>query len=283
VKPEPGKEVKKGVVIEEILKNQKRGQLMGSIISFPFLCIINIALMRASYELAHGCEVSLDDLPVLVNGDDCLTAYRHPSFPKIWEGLGRVTGLTKSVGKTYDSLYFCCINSMFYVRQRNGLWKEVPYVNMGLLYGVKGSDQSDKDTAKAAVLQLGPIHKELLRLAGDDTALKAALTERFVYFNHKTLKTFKGPWNLPTYLCGLGLNHSVPTKRERQVITWLRMKYGEGTEVPRATTDVEWRLHNKVKDYMKEKNPLLNEYRFKKYAGEEGYGKAYVALLLSVV
>jgi hypothetical protein len=153
---------------------QKNGQLMGSVLSFPILCIANLlcywntlriyqwllenslqslagssptgafalyldelkifdtlspadALLRFETSLlrtfAERCPIDynptrLQDLPVLVNGDDIL--FRSNSlFNAIWENYGyTLAGFQKSVGKNYLSRSYLTINSeCFHVTQ----------------------------------------------------------------------------------------------------------------------------------------------------------------------
>jgi len=51
---------------------QKRGQLMGSVLSFPILCIVNATILRLTEELLTGKKVSLRRLRAVVNGDDAV-------------------------------------------------------------------------------------------------------------------------------------------------------------------------------------------------------------------
>jgi hypothetical protein len=259
-------------------KKQKRGQLMGSIISFPFLCLINAALMRTSFEQAHLLKISLKNLPVVVNGDDCLTAYTSPGFPKIWEHNGTVMGLTKSVGKTYDSDSFCCINSQFFLLKR-GLWKVVPFINLGLLYGLKRS--SIGDSLSADVTELGGLCDKLKEQSrGLD---QGKIMRAFIHKNGNTLRTFEGSWSLPIWATGLGLFNETPSKFDLKRVTALKQMYNRGERVPKKRTDVEWCLHNRIMDEIKDKTSgLVVEYNYEGYKGDEDYGNKYIALAYAI-
>lgn len=124
-------------------KPQTEGQLMGSIISFPFLCIANAAMCRYAMELAGGCIYRVRDLPfkgcgplapLLINGDDCLLRIKKLLGRKLWEAVTRIGGLETSIGKTYFSDTFCTINSTIF-ENRDGIWTEAKYVNLGLMVG----------------------------------------------------------------------------------------------------------------------------------------------------
>lgn len=231
--------------------------------------------MRTSYEQAHYTTVTLKKLPVVVNGDDCLTAFTNPQFPKIWEINGKVMGLTKSIGKTYASGAFCCINSQFFVLQA-GLWKYVPFINLGILYGQKRSGSGDdKETDP---LELGALYAKLQEQAkGLDNE---KLTERFIYYNMKTLRTYNGPWNLPIWACGLGIESMRdPSYDDRLRVTALKQMYNKGESVPKKMGNNEWSLHNTImKEIHKQTDNLVGTYNFNKYTGQEDYGKKYIQM-----
>jgi len=83
---------------------QERGQLMGNLLSFPLLCLVNYL----GFRFFSGCKG-----PVRVNGDD-IVFRGTPREAKLWmEGVSRA-GLTLSRGKTLvDARYFTLNSSMF--------------------------------------------------------------------------------------------------------------------------------------------------------------------------
>jgi len=89
---------------------QKNGQLMGSPLSFPVLCSINVAAYWCALEEYTGRSFPLDDLPVLVNGDDILFR-ANPAFYEVWNGWVRDVGFTLSLGKNYLARDVFTINS----------------------------------------------------------------------------------------------------------------------------------------------------------------------------
>jgi hypothetical protein len=131
-------------VIDPVI--QQRGQLMGSIFSFPLLCVINLCtwLMTSLRFYRHvytpdsrNLEELIRDAPVLINGDDIL--FRSPSrrFTDVWEYYASCAGFRLSVGKTYYSKKFAIVNSTYYSEYSQSV---IPYVNMGILYGKKKGD-----------------------------------------------------------------------------------------------------------------------------------------------
>jgi hypothetical protein len=144
---------------------QKRGQLMGSPVSFPVLCIINAAVIWASI----GPDLPFKKVQMVINGDDCLFQCSEAQRQS-WAAIAEDAGLLPSVGKTYFSNWFLMINSTLFdgldtepvevhcggkelaaVDDRHQvMWKEVPYLNLGLLLGLKRSGGSEGKTQRSA-------------------------------------------------------------------------------------------------------------------------------------
>jgi hypothetical protein len=126
---------------------QTNGQLMGSPLSFPFLCLINAAIFRYAYEQYYGVRVRLDDLPLLINGDDIIFRAVEDFYPFWREQIQRV-GYKPSIGKNFVSRSFANINSAYYtvetVNNFHYVNKKVPFVNMGLIMG-RGKGDSDAE------------------------------------------------------------------------------------------------------------------------------------------
>jgi hypothetical protein len=84
-----------------------RGQMMGSLLSFPFLCLQNYLAFRWSVS-TRGIR---GRVPVVINGDDILFQASDPGFPDHWlEVVGRV-GLEVEETKTSVSSSFGSLNS----------------------------------------------------------------------------------------------------------------------------------------------------------------------------
>jgi hypothetical protein len=93
---------------------QTTGQLMGSVTSFPVLCIANAALVRWAMEVAEKKTKKLRDCAMGVNGDD-VAAKSHHSIYRIWSRITGFAGLEESIGKTYVSREFVNINSLSFL------------------------------------------------------------------------------------------------------------------------------------------------------------------------
>jgi len=184
------------------------GQLMGSIVSFIVLCIVNLAVIRHAFELESHTRISLEEIPAVVNGDDGLVR-SSDQFATIWESIARVAGLISSVGKVYSHPVYCNINSTSY-EFRNGNFELIPYVNMGLVMGLGRSGAGKVDLSIASeeydnpfVKSLGSRHHALIESCPVD--LRIAVHELFLQHNAVTLKNTRVPWYVPESLGGVGL------------------------------------------------------------------------------
>jgi hypothetical protein len=99
---------KDGVTQESL--PQKKGQLMGSIVSFPVLCILNATACRWAIELDSGKRVALREVRLLVNGDDCVFV-GSAGLLAAWRALIGFFGFEESVGKCYFAQDFLIMNS----------------------------------------------------------------------------------------------------------------------------------------------------------------------------
>jgi len=97
---------------------QTNGQLMGSPLSFPVLCLANFSAYSAAW-LKYFGKLNFKDwksLPVLINGDDILFK-ANEQFYRIWQGEVEKFGFTLSIGKSYFSKDFLTVNSMLFLCQ----------------------------------------------------------------------------------------------------------------------------------------------------------------------
>jgi hypothetical protein len=84
---------------------QKSGQLMGSLLSFPLLCLLNDC--TAEFSGVHPSKY-------LINGDDILMRTSPDSYPK-WKETVQEFGLDLSAGKNYIHPIFGTVNSQLIV------------------------------------------------------------------------------------------------------------------------------------------------------------------------
>jgi len=116
---------------------------MGSILSFPILCLANLGTYLVTMRPVHSSEVwSTKEIlsHVLVNGDDMV--YAGPRA--LWERQIKIAGdigLKMSIGKAYHHRTYLNINSTsvhygLHLDRDREVPYEIPYFNTGLFYGV---------------------------------------------------------------------------------------------------------------------------------------------------
>jgi len=124
---------------------QRNGQLMGSILSFPILCLANLGvylLATNSYQQGWTDEERLNH--VLVNGDDMVYSC-HPDYWDVHKSIAGKVGLEMSVGKAYIHPVYANINSTSVHYDLRVPFEEnfgkantpyqIDYLNSGLFYG----------------------------------------------------------------------------------------------------------------------------------------------------
>jgi hypothetical protein len=100
---------------EAVERGQKNGQTMGSVISFPILCIANATMSRWALELAYGRRIPLVGCNLLINGDDVAIRGKKSTY-SFWKAITAYGGLEESIGKTFRSRQFVNINSTNFLR-----------------------------------------------------------------------------------------------------------------------------------------------------------------------
>jgi len=96
-----------------IIRDQCRGQLMGSVSSFPVLCLANYAL----------CKIAMEENPrdwngLLINGDDCVFE-SSPTCQEEWKRVGKIMGLEPSPGKVWWERNYIQMNSRSFIPLKN--------------------------------------------------------------------------------------------------------------------------------------------------------------------
>jgi hypothetical protein len=167
---------------------QETGQLMGSVLSFPILCIINLVSYWISMEEYLGKELTFEELPVLINGDDILFP-SNSSHYDIWKDMIKSVGFSLSIGKNYIHKDLFTINSIMFHESNNQVTR-YKFFNVGLLTG------KAKVTGRAN-LQDKPIwdwYAEVIDGATD----KVRAHRRFLHYHRSTIDrlTYDGSQNL---------------------------------------------------------------------------------------
>jgi len=220
-------------------KPQQRGQLMGSILSFPILCILNAAVCRHAIEVGEEKTFSLlpskqHRIPLRINGDDCLLSSKNPDIGDIHEYAAQSIGWELSPGKNSVSTEFCTLNSTMFMRKR-GSWQHVPYFNMGLLRGLRKSGEEITD-----IYDLANNQREFVRRCPDWGQVRAART--FIITHFKKLVESGLPFYVPRCYGGLGLCGGSPSILDREICYVMQRK---GFNL-RRSSDAEWSMHQHV-------------------------------------
>jgi len=107
---------------------QRRGMLMGSLLSFPILCLVNAFVIRRITKNSF-----------LVNGDDAAFRATQDEREK-WEMFASEIGLQPSQGKVYHSHDFVTLCSSYYREDRNGRFKKIEHVPFGIFQSTINGD-----------------------------------------------------------------------------------------------------------------------------------------------
>lgn len=225
---------------------QRNGQLMGSTLSFPILCIVNLvcywkALERYLSDRAGvQIRVKIKDLPVLVNGDDI--GFRANSrFYHYWIEEISHAGFELSLGKNYCSRNYLTINSrMFYFSMKGKIpdFEEVGYLNVGLL------QNTVVDRRRGAVRPIYDNYNELISRCNN----KIFAHRRFFHYNFDVIQrvTGDGEFNLfiSPYLGGLGfqpcpeiMDHIHITSFQRRFGSYLLNRLRSGLRTSEALSE----------------------------------------------
>jgi hypothetical protein len=202
---------------EELLKGdvcrpQVWGQLMGSVVSFVVLCIANLTVMRLAFELRNEkmdggkvvydqSKISLEKLPMCVNGDDGLMRCNRAQY-QLWSVIADSVGLKPSVGKVYLDSNYMNINSASFL-WNGGRVDSISYVNMGLASGLSRSGEPRSSDAGLAISNIGAQHRDLIHSC--PVGIRESVHSFFVQKNKDLLNMFKLPWFVPQNYGGLGL------------------------------------------------------------------------------
>jgi hypothetical protein len=285
----------------EVIKEQLSGQLMGSIVSFPVLCVANAALCRWAWELAYNQTKLLRDIPLLINGDDIAArgvGQREDagSFYQLWRQITAAAGLVESIGKTYYSREFVQINSTNYMFapdsdhtvsdgnptdpiERQCPFIEVRYINLGLMYGLKRSgegagmgDQADARTTLSARA------KELLRYT--PTHLQERVYHTFINHHRDLMTKTRLPWFIPEWLGGLGLPARFgykPSNKDLRLAHLILMNWKETRPINLTRSEGRWMTRKRAEGRLPAPVPTLDE------DGELGYERALQMFVINTL
>jgi len=257
------------------LKPQVHGQLMGSVVSFPVLCVANAAMCRWSLEQTYGRHISLRNAPLLINGDDVLMKTLLRRGVDNWEKITEFGGLIPSVGKYYASQIFAQINSRNFLYDRVGQrltdlehvgrtchFTPVPFVNMGLLLGLKRSGEIASTGDIYDTYQgMGARARELISWC--PPLSRGIVMKEFIGNHWDALHRVQLPWHIPVQYGGVGLPVVVswgsrekprygPSKQNLVALAMIK-KHPDLYAVGPLPLDATWDIHSLI---MKRLPPL---------------------------
>lgn len=169
---------------------QRNGQLMGSPLSFPILCMVNLLAYKLSMEEYMEEKLTFEELPVLVNGDDILFPTNYSHY-EIWKKWITEVGFELSIGKNYIHDEFLSINSQgFRYDYITETFSQISYLNTGLLTGQsKLSERSALD-----MLPIGDWYNKVL----SNCVNQRVAHNLFLFYHQERIAklTFNGMLNL---------------------------------------------------------------------------------------
>jgi hypothetical protein len=237
---------------------QQRGQLMGSITSFPVLCIINAAMCRWSYELSEKKRFLFRDTPLLINGDDCAMRCNAKAY-RYWKRITSAVGLSESIGKTYYSPNFVEINSRIFERVEKAVdvvterddgskvtrqtnLKEVKLVNLGLLRGLKRSSKASLNDQSSVYENIGARARLLIRECPN--SLQVSVMKIFIKEHKKVLDQARVPWYIPDWLGGIGIpsgSWGEPSELDKRLATKILLNWKKEHPISLARQEAPWK------------------------------------------
>jgi hypothetical protein len=251
-----------GHIIESPLtgerQHQLQGQLMGSVVSFPVLCIANAAICLWTRETSVGRSLTLKTANMLVNGDDLVLRCDANAF-RFWKLLAEYSGMKPSIGKCYFSREFLHINSTEFLE------KEVTYkvserylspkertpmhlehrrfINLGLVFGLKRSAKGSLEEANLSdwgSLQSLSVNANILKQTCPEEDWPRVY-EYYLKLNNDKLIQTNLSWFLPEHLGGVGLpidSKHQPSKKDLRVAAVLYKHY----RIPKQRPDMPWKV-----------------------------------------
>jgi hypothetical protein len=176
------------------------GQPMGHPLSFPILCIINLAVYRYAllrrFAGAGGMQLyRFYRDKVIVNGDDMLFKADQELFDD-FRKISSLCGFKISAGKNYLSKDCCMINSQIF-RHIDGKMTRLGYLNLKL---VKQFSIKSKDSV-ATPFEVGP---QLTKMVDLCPWTASAVPEAFRIASQRFHLRFNHAWYLPLPMGGFG-------------------------------------------------------------------------------
>lgn len=203
---------------------QRNGQLMGSILSFPILCLANMATyLLTMSDLQQGWSLEKRLSGVLVNGDDMV--YAAPE--EKWERHVKISGdlgLSMSVGKAYKHPVYCNVNStsIHLDLRRDCIPVQINYLNTGLLFGseVQKKKSDDREGSASFVPAINPLLDGCFSARSKRNILSQYFTLHKKKINEECKLEYRTPRGGGTHIRNLFLPCSLGGMGVQPVLGW---------------------------------------------------------------
>jgi hypothetical protein len=266
------------IVEENYSSPQLNGQLMGSISSFPVLCIANLVLCRMAMEKGEDKKIPLSKLRLLINGDDCVFPANDLTH-EYWLELCPLFGMLPSVGKYYFSEKFLNINSTTYQvdphmeeyelpelpgykMTRCSNFRLVKFVNYGLVMGLKrsGMEMGTEDLF-SQFSSFSACSEDLIESSPDDKVeeVYTAFIRRFGRLKKKI--NLKLPFYVPQCYGAVGLRplgERQPSALDRAICYHFKTNPKDAPRLPKK--EVNWVMHKLVMEEIPKNYEHYSEY-----------------------
>lgn len=259
---------------DEIVQ-QQNGQLMGSPLSFPLLCLCNAAICCLSFDKKRR---NFNKVPMRINGDDCVMSFTISERER-WIRYANFIGMSPSPGKCYFADDWLQMNSELFVL-RKGSFHHINYINFSLAspFLAKGGEERTVESLSQTM--------QSFCFGRSEKFIDIWMRRMAPYLKKKVPGLIS--WYLPQTLGGLGLmtkkmSGDLFTHRQLQVATKFYDNIVQGLNPPYKISSIKGGLANfrsfkKLQD-IAVKRPIFGESkpvrefwyeRFFKERGEEG-------------
>jgi hypothetical protein len=213
--------------------------MMGHILSFPLLCIINraascMAVPRGSF--------------MRINGDDVIFPATKSVY-KRWKAATRVVGLEFSLGKNYYSRDLALVNSVYCVYDKmQRRWVKLDIPNVGLL-NMPIDRQVDLKNGRQILPweQLAQLFREFSSFAGKEHYKYLCMFRKY----YPILRGFPGPFYGPTEYGALGAPVPSPNhKFTHNQLMWMNAHRLGMFDYREGTRNSYTKICNRYEDYL---------------------------------
>jgi len=208
---------------------QQNGQLMGSPLSFPILCIANAAICLLAFDKPRRRM----NAALKVNGDDCVMCYTDEERLR-WTKYANFIGMTPSPGKCYFAPDWLQMNSELFLLHK-GSFRHINFINFSLAspYLSKGGQERTIESLSQTM--------QSFCIGKSSKQIDIWIRRMAPYLKAKVPKLIS--WYMPQCLGGLGLmttelSGKIFTSQQIRVASLFYKSAVEGKELPYKISSV---------------------------------------------